>query len=623
MDLYTLMEKEDRRHNRGACPVCNVELALADIEGHVNRCLDLALQSDDEQLAKSLARSGYHPLATASSPAAGAGVGPHAGAGRLPPKQGTFSAEDHAYATLLLQEMDADDDDGQSQDFTEVPLSDSAEKRMAVHMTKPGGLALDMAALRRSQNAEQAAKAGAPTAGQPGNPSARAHDKQPKDKGKQRLLVDDDNDDNHDVAVHRGSNGKIDDDGDDSDDSDDTVFKVRLDTMSKGQLKKLCLKQHRKIERMRFLIQTLEKDLKNVRVSNALDDDWQRETRDEWESELAHQKQEAGAREAERRRKAIEDAQEAKAIADALEAVKKQEEADREAAAAAAAQEPEPEPVPLEEPMAGNEEWDPASVEGNGLFDLPREVMLTVFARLAARDLASLSQTCKMLIEPAQDPLLWRLLFVRWIRTANAKRWGHVDEAAILQRFGPPPPPLIDATSESATSESGGATSGERYVKWRYATIAGNGEKWMWDRFQNTLSGFSFCTRTQQKWKFEGSRLRVVTGLFNYPVLEWSGSTLRIQFRPQKAFQCRAGVGIRDSFWNQDLWRFARTGQDQQQEQQEAEAAEPEVENENESYMAMRIAMGGPTSLRAPYKVQGDVPLAIVALVLLQVTGHL
>jgi hypothetical protein len=47
------------------------------------------------------------------------------------------------------------------------------------------------------------------------------------------------------------------------------------------------------------------------------------------------------------------------------------------------------------------------------------------------------------------------------------------------------------------------------------------------------------------------------------------------------------------------------------------------VENENESYMAIRIAMGGPTSLRAPYKVQGDVPLAIVALVLLQVTGHL
>lgn len=73
MDLYTLMEKEDRRHNRGACPVCNVELALADIEGHVNRCLDLALQSDDEQLAKSLARSGYHPLAaaSASSPSAG------------------------------------------------------------------------------------------------------------------------------------------------------------------------------------------------------------------------------------------------------------------------------------------------------------------------------------------------------------------------------------------------------------------------------------------------------------------------------------------------------------------------------------------------------------------------
>ena len=217
-------------------------------------------------------------------------------------------------------DADDDDDDGQSQDFTEVPLSDSAEKRMAVHMTKPGGLALDMAALRRSQNAEQAAKAGASTVGQSGNPSARAHDKQPKDKGKQRLLVDDD-DDAPDVVVHHGSNGKIGDDGDDSD--DDTVFKVKLDTMSKGQLKKLCLKQHRKIERMRFLIQTLEKDLKSVRVSNALDDDWQRESRDEWESDLESQKQEAGAREAERRRKAIEDAQEAKAIADALEAVKR------------------------------------------------------------------------------------------------------------------------------------------------------------------------------------------------------------------------------------------------------------------------------------------------------------
>ena len=78
----------------------------------------------------------------------------------------------------------------------------------------------------------------------------------------------------------------------------------------------------------------------------------------------------------------------------------RQEEAEREAAAAAAAQEPEPEP--LEEAGAGKEEWDPASVEGNGLFDLPREVMLTVFARLAARDLASLSQTCKTLAEPAQ-----------------------------------------------------------------------------------------------------------------------------------------------------------------------------------------------------------------------------
>jgi hypothetical protein len=56
---------------------------------------------------------------------------------------------------------------------------------------------------------------------------------------------------------------------------------------------------------------------------------------------------------------------------------------------------------------------------------------------------------------------------------------------------------------ENALAHALDAVTG--YVKWRYATIAGNGEKWMWDRFQNTLSGFSFCTRTQQKWKFEGS----------------------------------------------------------------------------------------------------------------------
>ena len=41
--------------------------------GYFRWCLDLALQSDDEQLAKSLARNGYHPLtaASASSPSAG------------------------------------------------------------------------------------------------------------------------------------------------------------------------------------------------------------------------------------------------------------------------------------------------------------------------------------------------------------------------------------------------------------------------------------------------------------------------------------------------------------------------------------------------------------------------
>jgi hypothetical protein len=55
-------------------------------------------------------------------------------------------------------------------------------------------------------------------------------------------------------------------------------------------------------------------------------------------------------------------------------------------------------------------------------------------------------------------------------------------------------------------------------------------------------------------------RLRVLAGIFNYPTLEWHSDSLRIQFRPQKVFQCRAGIGIRDTFWNQELWRFTRYG---------------------------------------------------------------
>jgi hypothetical protein len=52
----------------------------------------------------------------------------------------------------------------------------------------------------------------------------------------------------------------------------------------------------------------------------------------------------------------------------------------------------------------------------------------------------------------------------------------------------------------------------------------------------------------------------VLAGIFNYPTLEWRSDSLRIQFRPQKVFQCRAGIGIRDTFWNQELWRFTRYG---------------------------------------------------------------
>jgi hypothetical protein len=47
-------------------------------------------------------------------------------------------------------------------------------------------------------------------------------------------------------------------------------------------------------------------------------------------------------------------------------------------------------------------EWPDTGVEGNGLFGLPKEVMLGVFRNLAARDLANLSRTCKWLVEPAQ-----------------------------------------------------------------------------------------------------------------------------------------------------------------------------------------------------------------------------
>lgn len=146
MDVYGLLEKEDRRRNRGACPVCNTEMALVDIEGHVNQCLDRVLQTEDETMARSLARTGYHPLG--STGAATASTSPEAGADhkhspssillalalmtdsrcrarewsadadasrltassdnyelvrQLPPKSATFSSEDHAYASLLLQ----------------------------------------------------------------------------------------------------------------------------------------------------------------------------------------------------------------------------------------------------------------------------------------------------------------------------------------------------------------------------------------------------------------------------------------------------------------------------------------------------------------------------------------
>lgn len=140
MDVYGLLEKEDRRVNRGACPVCNAEMPLVDIESHVNRCLDTALEHEDETIARSLARTGHHPLSTSPSSAdipttdAGMSTGAaclksgdpgsigadhrpyriecRAAAGRKPPsgfdgimypKHSSFSAEDHAYASLLLQ----------------------------------------------------------------------------------------------------------------------------------------------------------------------------------------------------------------------------------------------------------------------------------------------------------------------------------------------------------------------------------------------------------------------------------------------------------------------------------------------------------------------------------------
>jgi hypothetical protein len=218
--------------------------------------------------------------------------------------------------------MDTDDD---QDDFTDLPLDDSAERKLGTQMTKPAGLALDMAALRLSQSAEAARES---TNGHhmSTKPAAAIVEAKNKDKGKQRLLVDDEHDDDaHSEPIDNGyresdANSDLDaGDDDDSDNGEKVELAIRLETMSKHQIKRLCMKQHRKIKQLRFNIKTLEKDLKSVSVANAMDDDWQREARNEWEAELQRQKDRANERDAERR-KAAEATEEAKALAAALEA---------------------------------------------------------------------------------------------------------------------------------------------------------------------------------------------------------------------------------------------------------------------------------------------------------------
>ena len=60
----------------------------------------------------------------------------------------------------------------------------------------------------------------------------------------------------------------------------------------------------------------------------------------------------------------------------------------------------------------------------------------------------------------------------------------------------------VQAAQEELLDARVEATVGGGVVK---ATVTGNGERWLWDRCQNMLTGFSFCTRTNQKWTFDGS----------------------------------------------------------------------------------------------------------------------
>jgi len=55
----------------------------------------------------------------------------------------------------------------------------------------------------------------------------------------------------------------------------------------------------------------------------------------------------------------------------------------------------------LATPMNHEPEWPDTGVEGNGLLDLPQEMIIAILSRLSAKDLVHLGRSCKKLAEHA------------------------------------------------------------------------------------------------------------------------------------------------------------------------------------------------------------------------------
>lgn len=318
--------------------------------------------------------------------------------------------------------MDAKND---GEELSDTDLRGSDTQDVPIFATKPGGYAVDMTEISRlsAPNTSSSPK----RENQRPNGLVSEH----KDKGKEKE-TDARNHKNKDKRriLAESDDSDIDDEGGEAYNDDDdelALVQAKLETMNKAQLKKLCLRQHRKIQEIKFRIKILEKDLKEVRVKQALNDDYQQEARRELREEYELLQRKTKEREDEHRQREEQEA-EAKELAAALEAIRRlipfasfnssnsrsialcvrreeleKAEADAAAAIEAALNEPCFPPLASESTeKVPTHVWLDTGIDGNGLFTLPEEVMVDILSRLNATDLASVMQTCKSLTDSAK-----------------------------------------------------------------------------------------------------------------------------------------------------------------------------------------------------------------------------